>query len=461
MAIHTLKITPYPKQIEFFQSDAKRIAYGGARGGGKSWAARTKAILLALNYDGIQILLLRRTLKELEENHIFVLIKELQGLAEYKAQQKTFVFPNGSRIVCGYCKAEVDVLQYQGQAYDVIMMEEATQFTEFQYQALTESNRASGQIVYKDNQGRFSPRMYFTCNPGGVGHGWVKRLFVTRVHKSNEDSKDYKFIPSLVYDNKFLMEHDPGYVKTLEALPENRKKAMLYGDWNVFEGQYFPEFDPYKHVVEPFHIPYHWQLYRVFDYGLDCFACYIIAIDRWGTAYVVDEIHESNLIISAAARRALGVQNPNLEHLPDMTIAPPDMWSRSQETGKSKADIFAEHGLLITHEAKNARATGHLAIKEYLKDQLNEEGGESPRLYIFDTCKNLIQSITEIQASEKDPNDCATDPHDVTHAVDALRYFCVEFTRSGELPREKETDDWGDEVPDYEEQALNFMNYGT
>lgn len=153
---------PYPKQIEFFTAEGTRIAYGGARGGGKSFAARMKASLLALNYSGIQILLLRRTFPELRENHILPLQKMLKDVAIYKESTHDFAFPNGSRIVLGYCKSEADVLQYQGQAYDVIFMEEATQFTEFQYQSLTECNRSSGMV-----HGTFIPKMYFTCNPGG------------------------------------------------------------------------------------------------------------------------------------------------------------------------------------------------------------------------------------------------------------------------------------------------------
>lgn len=159
---------PFPKQIEFFMAHTKYVAYGGARGGGKSWAGRTKSVFLALCNPGIQILLLRRTLAELRENHIVPLRRLLktdakdpaERIAEYREQQKAFIFPRGSRIVLGYCDNENDVLQYQGQAYDVIIMEEATHFTEFQFQCLTESNRVSG-LCETD----FQPRMYFTCNP--------------------------------------------------------------------------------------------------------------------------------------------------------------------------------------------------------------------------------------------------------------------------------------------------------
>ena len=101
---------PNAKQIEFFKAKAIRIAYGGARGGGKSWAARVKAVLLSLRYPGIQILLLRRTLPELRENHVIPLKEMLKGIAVYREMSKEFVFPNGSRIVLGFCKHEDDVL---------------------------------------------------------------------------------------------------------------------------------------------------------------------------------------------------------------------------------------------------------------------------------------------------------------------------------------------------------------
>ncbi|MEG0703451.1 MAG: phage terminase large subunit, partial [Christensenella sp.] len=222
----------YPKQIQFFLASGRYIAYGGARGGGKSWAARVKVVLLALNYGGIQMLLLRRTLPELRENHVVALVKLLKGVARYKESTREFIFPNQSRLKLGYCDTEKDVLQYQGQAYDVIIMEEATQFTEFQYQTLTESNRSSGMCAEK-----FSPRMYLTCNPGGVGHAWVKRLFIDKDYIGSERAEDYAFIPAKVYDNKHLMEKDPEYVRVLENISDPaRRAAMLDGDWDIFIG---------------------------------------------------------------------------------------------------------------------------------------------------------------------------------------------------------------------------------
>lgn len=129
-------------------------------GGGKSYAARKKAIALALYYSGIQILLVRRTFAELRDNHIMPLMKILKGIADYRDVSKEFIFPNGSRIKLGYCDNVMDVLQYQGQSYEIIIMEEATMFTEYQFQCFTECNRLSGQCKTIT-----TPRMYFTCNP--------------------------------------------------------------------------------------------------------------------------------------------------------------------------------------------------------------------------------------------------------------------------------------------------------
>ena len=167
----TIAINPNPKQLEFFRARERFVAYGGARGGGKSWAIRQKARLLALRWPGIRILILRRSFPELQENHILPLLSDLRGLAQYRASEKAFLFPGGSRIKFGYCDRERDVDQYQGQEYDVIFLDEATQFTEYQYITLTPCIRGAND---------FPKRMYLTCNPGGVGHMWVKRLFVDR-----------------------------------------------------------------------------------------------------------------------------------------------------------------------------------------------------------------------------------------------------------------------------------------
>lgn len=427
----------YPKQIEFMKSKSRYTAYGGARGGGKSFAARWKMLLLAFRYRGIQILLLRRTLPELRENHLIPMQKILHTedknkqnrLAEYKEVTKEFIFPNGSRIKLGYCDSENDVLQYQGQAYDVICMEEATHFTEFQFQTLTESNRPSGLM-----EEPFRPRMYFTCNPGGVGHQWVKRLFIDRAYKNSEQEEDYSFIPSLVYENAWLMENDPDYVRTLENLPEERRNAMLYGNWDVYDGQFFEEFDRNIHTMAPVKLPKIYRLYRTMDYGLDMFACYHIIIDVEGNIRCIHEIYEKNLIVSEAAQKlkettkALGLTEDEVV----LTLAPSDLWNTNSQTGKSTADIFYDNGIVLTEVARN-RVPGWLAVKELLKvittvDPQTGDLHKTAKLKIYNTCRNLIRCIPLLQYDDKKLNDCATEPHEITHGPDALRCFATYWT---------------------------------
>ncbi len=439
----------FPQQQRFFEAHTKYVAYGGARGGGKSWAARTKAVLLAAGNPGIQILLLRRDLPSLRENHLQPLQKMLKGMASYKASTREFLFPNSSRILLGYCAAESDVLQYQGQAYEVIFMEEATHFTEFQFQALTESNRSSG-LMSKP----FQPRMYFTCNPGGVGHAWVKRLFIDKNYKESERPEDYTFIPSKVYDNPALMKNSPDYVRTLENLPPDRRRAMLDGDWDVFEGQYFEKFNRDIHVVEPFEIPKHWNRYVSIDYGLDMFAALWIAVDEHGNAYVYKEIHESNLIISDAARRLIEVNNgDNIL----MSFAPPDLFNRRQDTGRSAVDIFLDSGWYF-YKSNNNRVQGWYDLGEWLKPVEQPDGTFKAKLMFFKNCINIIHDLPLLQHDEKNPNDVANEPHEITHAPDALRGFvCGRPVASEPAPV-----DVPDELYDEEEDNIDsFINYGV
>lgn len=405
-------IHPNPKQLEFFKSKAKYTAYGGARGGGKSWAMRVKFILLAARYPGINILLLRRTLGELRENHIIPLRALLNGVAVYRDTAKEFVFPNGSRIKLGYLDSESDVLQYQGQAYEVIGMEEATQFTYFQYLCLTECNRVSGSMTAP-----FSPRMYFTCNPGGVGSGWVKRLFIDREYRANEDPADYVFIKSLVYDNTFLMDNDPGYVRTLEALPEIRKRAMLYGDWNSFEGMFFPEFDEAKHVIPDLRPSSDWVKFRALDYGLDMTACLWIAVTPERRCVVYRELCKPDLILSEAAAAILKAtpENENIRY----TVASPDLWNRRQDSGKSGVQIMTEAGLKGLRRADNARIPGWRVVREYLRP-----GAENgiPRLHITQSCRELIRCLPSLTFDPDVTEDASDKPHEITHAPEALRY---------------------------------------
>ena len=404
------------KQELFFKARSRFVGYGGARGGGKSWAIDRKSPLMALHYPGIKILLLRRTYKDLERNHVRALEPLLSGIAKYSRQEKCFHFPNGSILELGYCASESDVLQYQGQEYDVIFMDEATQFTEYQFETMTACLRGANS---------FPKRMYLTCNPGGVGHEWVKRLFISRRYKETENPYDYEFIPATIYDNKILLENDPGYMNMLNNLSDGLRQAWRDGNWDMLAGQYFSEFDRSIHVVDPFPIPEHWKKYRTIDYGLDCLACLWIAVDERGNYYVYREYAESDKVISVGASDVLKL---SCDESILYTIAPDDLWARSQESAKSKADLFRESGLTLL-KGSRSREAGWLAIKELL----NVKNGKS-RLKIFSSCPELIECLPALQRDTKRPTDCMTEPHDITHLPDALRYFCLRYTYPSKEP---------------------------
>ena len=394
------------KQKSFFLSEARYTAYGGARGGGKSFALRYKLVLLCLNYPGIRVLLVRRSYPELRENHIRPLCEilcSIPQLAVYRERDKCFEFFCSSRLMLGYLSDHGDLLRYQGQEYDIIAVDEATQIDEEMFLVLAASLRGANS---------FPKRMYLTCNPGGVGHGWVKRLFIDKNYRAGENPADYCFVPACIYDNQALMREDPSYVKRLETLPETLRAAWLHGKWDVFSGQFFPEFDENRHICDPFFLPEDAAYYCAVDYGLDMLAALFIAVLSDGRAYVYDEIYKSDLIVSAAAAKIR-------EKLPAgaIVIAPSDLWSRGCDSGRSAAELFAENSVYFT-KIVPSRIDGWLALKEWLafSDGL-------PRLMIFQGCRNLIRCLPLLLHDEHRPGDAATEPHEITHAPDALRYF--------------------------------------
>lgn len=404
------------KQRKFIEATATEVLFGGAAGGGKSYGQIVDALLFALKYPRSKQLILRRTFSELDKSIIRTsLMLYPREIYTYNSSSHTGRFMNGSYIDFGYCANENDVNQYQSAEYDVIRFDELTHFTEFQYIYLISRIRGSNG---------YPKQIKCSTNPGSVGHQWVKARFVDPSPPNTEfvgaGGLSKIFIPSLLDDNTFLMTSDPTYRSRLEALPERDKKALLYGDWNIFDGQYFPEFSRDIHVSRPFPIPKEWRRYRAFDYGLDRLACYWIAIDSTKTVYVYKELCESDLPISTACERIIDMNGDDDIYL---TLAPPDMWSRSQETGRSKAALFDEYGVTVT-KSNNNREAGWLAIKELLKVDAN---GHS-RLVIFENCTELIKCLPALQIDPKKPTDCATEPHDITHAPDGLRYFAVYWT---------------------------------
>jgi phage terminase large subunit len=410
------------KQKQFIDATADEVLFGGAAGGGKSYAQIIDATLKALQYPGIRQLILRRTFPELKRSLILVAMLIIpKQIAKYNSSDHVWRFINGSVIEFGYCDSEGDVNKYQSAEYDIIRFDELTHFTEFMYTYLISRIRGVNN---------FPKQIKSSTNPGSIGHTWVKDRFIDgkqpqQTH-TDDNGRTRVFIPAKVKENKFLMDSDPLYISRLEQLPSKDRQALLYGDWDIFEGQYFDEFNRDIHVIDPFVIPGHWRRYMTLDYGLDMLACYWIAVDTQNRSYVYKELYESDLIISDAAKRIKEINGDDKTHA---RYAPPDLWNRRQETGKSATDLFRENGVHLI-KSSNDRVQGWYNVKEWLKpiQQRDEQTGDeitTARLKIFSNCLNLIRCLPQLQRCEKNPNDVANAPHELTHGPDALRGYCI------------------------------------
>ena len=425
------------KQELFINSEAFETLFGGAAGGGKSYGQLTDSLLFALKYPKSKQIIFRRTFADLEKSLIRVSLEMYpREIATYNSSKHTWKFINGSIIDFGYIDNEKDVYQYQSAEYDIIRFDELTHFTEYMYVYMI--SRCRGANSYPKG-------IKSSTNPGGVGHTWVKERFIdigepNKLHEVVLDSGKKStriFIPSLVQDNIFMLEHDPDYIDRLDNLPEKERQALKYGDWDIYDGMFFPEFKRRIHVIEPFEIPNEWNKYISIDYGLDMFAVLFHAIDTKGNDYVYNEIYQSNLIVSDAAKLLKSYPDNNKVKY---RYAPPDLWNRRNDTGKSAAEIFYENGVQLT-KCSADRKNGWLAVKEWIKpyETKDEQTGETitnSNLKIFSNCLNIIRCLPALQHDDKDVNDVATEPHELTHITDSLRYFCISRTSPTKVPKE-------------------------
>ena len=385
--------------------------------------------MLCMNYDGLKVLLLRRTMPELRSNHIIPLQSELYGYAIYKQDERAFLFPNGSRLMLGYCDNEGDLPQYQGQEYDVIIFEEATHFPEAWITFINTSLRTT--------RTDFKPRVYYTTNPGGVGHEYIKRIFIDRQYKEGENPDDYEFIPALVYDNKVLMEANPEYIDMLKALPEHKRKAHLDGDWDVYEGQVFEEFRNdsshyedrrYTHVIKPFEPPKEWKIWRSFDFGYSKpFSCAWWAVDYDGRIYRILELYgcvknEADVGVRWSPdeifKEIARIENEHewLRGKHIYGVADPAIWDKSH--GISIAETGEKYGVYFD-KGDHKRLAGWMQVHYRL--QFDENG--IPMMYIFSNCKAFTRTIPTLMYDDHKPEDIDTKLED--HVADETRYLCM------------------------------------
>ncbi len=425
------------KQKEFVDAKEDEVLYGGAAGGGKSFGQVIDAFLTAMRYPGIRQAMFRNSFPELNRSLILTALTHLpKDTFTYHGLSHTMRFLNGSTIEFGYLDADSDVSRYQSAEYDILRFDELTHFTDYQYGYMRSRLRGAN---------RFPKQMKSSTNPGGRGHAWVKRLFIDGDEGQSRvcaDGLTRRFIPARVTDNRFLTEADPRYVERLSSLPTHEKRALLFGDWDVYEGQFFEEFQNNPahyddrretHVIRAFPVPRTWRVYRSFDFGYaKPFSVGWWAVDFDGRLYRIAELY-------GCAKDSAGLDRPNVgvKWTPEAIfsavkaceanhsdlrgrdisgVADPSIWDASR--GISVAETGERFGLFF-ERGDNHRLPGWMQLKNRLR--FDDEG--LPMLQVFDTCKGFIRTIPTLIYSKHHPEDLDTDGED--HIADETRYMCM------------------------------------
>ena len=433
-------------QTNFLASSDREVLYGGAAGGGKSYAMLADP-LRYLSHPQFSGLLLRRTTEELRE-----LVWKSQELypkiisgAKWSERKMQWTSPSGGRLWLSYLDRDDDVLRYQGLSFCWIGFDELTQWpTPFAWDYLRSRLRSTAPDlpVY----------MRATTNPGGSGHVWVKKYFIdpatpgesfwatdengkTLIYPKNHSKEGQplfsrKFIPAKLFDNPYLSTSGD-YETMLLSLPENQRKRLLDGNWDVAEGAAFPEFDRTVHVVEPFDIPKNWPKFRACDYGYGSYSAVLwFAVAPDGQLVVYRELYVSKVLAKDLANKVLALEEDDGTIL--YGVLDSSCWHKRGDTGPSLAEQMILTGCRWRPSDRSAgsRISGKNEIHRRLQMQESyDDDGQIPGMTVFYTCRNLISQLPSIPLDKKNSEDVDTKSED--HLYDALRYGVMSRPRRG------------------------------
>jgi hypothetical protein len=473
---HLLNLKPTRLQEAFINSPADETLYGGARGGGKTFAVILDWLLHSDAHGKYaRGIVFRRSLVELDD-FIEAAIDVLEAAGhKWLDSKKTFVSPKRAKFRCRYLENDKDANLYQGHAYSRVYIEEIGNFpSEKPIRKLLGCLRppfAKGPPI--------RCQLKATANPGGPGQTWVKARYIDPAPAmtpfSTDGGKRFKiFIPAKLQDNPYLMEGDPGYVDRLKDTGSaDLVKAWLDGDWNSVVGQYFREFSSEKHVIPTVEVPLHWKVrYRSKDWGSarpGCVLWFAVAdgtplpgVDKiiprgalivyrelygWNGkpnegwrkhAREVGEIIQAietgitcNAIEKLRTEKVYGnvirmVEQSNkdrkiIEANPELNKIDPSTFATNG--GPSIAEELARGGAWFKR-ADNRRVAGAGASAGW--DQVRKRlvgDGDFPMIFFMDCCTHLLRTLPMIPTDKDNLDDIDSESED--HAADTLRYGCM------------------------------------
>lgn len=443
---------PHTRQELFLRNSAYEVLFGGAKGPGKTESLLVEATRQVdkANYKGI---IFRRTFPKLQEL-IDRSFKYFSGQAKFSGDLKRWTWPSGATVSFGHCKDEKDKYNYQGHEYQYMGFDQLEEFTETQYLFLIAQNRSSDPTL----------RCYIraTANPGNVGHAWVKSRFIDKLDingqkkyfkRVNDEDMEADFADPLAQsrayvfstldDNPSLMDNDPTYVKRLEMLPEKDKKALRWGDWDAFEGQFFNEWSRRIHVIDSFDFQIKHKSFLALDYGFkrpSSVGWYAVLTDGDITRY--RELYVEGRTYEMLANEIINI-NGGLEQ--DYLVADPAIWGdKAHHTGDYKEREFVGESGAETMQkvfgsrfpiikGDNARVIGWGRVRQMMKPYANEHGDITSRFSVVSNCRDFIRTVSGLVHDSVHPEDLDTDGED--HALDECRYALMSRPLSPDLPK--------------------------
>lgn len=410
--------------------------YGGARGGGKSYLLRwwLLQVLLECFSQGIErahVMLACESYPTLTDRQISkIKIEFPRWLGEVKnTQADGLVFQLNDAYGAGVMSLRNldNPEKYMGAEYAAIGIDQVEKVQKDVFDILR------GNLRYP---GVPKPKLLATANPGGVGHVWVKKLWIDGDFPMELQpiANEFSFVPAFPQDNPYLSDV---YWEDLKTLPEKLRKAWLDGDWSIFAGQAFPEIqEGSNHVIRPFPIPEDWIRIRGIDYGYaNPFACLWLAKNPDnGRYYVYKEMYQAKL---TDYQQAEYINEMTGNEIVNVSYADPSMWAKktSGDEVTSAADGYLEKDIYLT-KANNDRVAGKRKIDRLL--QPLPDG--LPGLQFFSNCTNTIRTMKALILDDKNVEDVDTTMDD--HAYDALRYALTSVRETAPQPRRKYHNPW-------------------